>query len=156
MVQRLGLHAFTSQGSGSILGQGTKIHMPFSIKKKRKKAGIIIIPICRQGNWGTELFYCPWSLTKTTHLARDENRIQINAVFWTLWEKVRVGWFERLALKHVYYHMWNISPVQIRCMRQDAQGWGTGMALRDGMGRRERGSGWGTYVHPCLIHVNVW
>ena len=24
-------------------------------------------------------------------------------VFWTLWEKVRVGWFERIALKHVYY-----------------------------------------------------
>ena len=28
-------------------------------------------------------------------------------VFWTLWEKARVGWFERTALKHVYYHMWN-------------------------------------------------
>ena len=26
---------------------------------------------------------------------------------WTLWEKVRVGWFERIALKHAYYHMWN-------------------------------------------------
>ena len=26
-------------------------------------------------------------------------------VFWTLWEKVRVGWFERIALKHVNYHM---------------------------------------------------
>ena len=25
--------------------------------------------------------------------------------FWTLWEKARVGWFERIALKHVYYHM---------------------------------------------------
>ena len=23
--------------------------------------------------------------------------------FWTLWEKVRVGCFERTALKHVYY-----------------------------------------------------
>ena len=27
--------------------------------------------------------------------------------FWTLWEKARVGWFEGIALKHVYYHMWN-------------------------------------------------
>ena len=23
-------------------------------------------------------------------------------------------------------------------------------------GRWERGSGWGTYVHPWLIHVDVW
>ena len=50
MVQQLGLHAFTSQGSGSIPGQGTKIHMPFRLKKKKKNAGIIVIPICRQGN----------------------------------------------------------------------------------------------------------
>ena len=28
--------------------------------------------------------------------------------FWTLWEMARVGWFERRALKHVYYHIWNI------------------------------------------------
>ena len=26
-------------------------------------------------------------------------------------------------------------PVQVRCMRQGAQGWCTGMTLRDGMGR---------------------
>ena len=26
-------------------------------------------------------------------------------VFWTLWEKARVGCSERVALKHVYYHM---------------------------------------------------
>ena len=25
--------------------------------------------------------------------------------FWTLWEKVRVGWSERIALKHVYYQV---------------------------------------------------
>ena len=25
--------------------------------------------------------------------------------FWTLWEKAKVGWFERIALKHVHYHM---------------------------------------------------
>ena len=55
--------------------------------------------------------------------------------FWTLWEKARVGWFERIALKHVYYHMWNRSPVQVRCMRQGAQGSCTGMTLMDGMGR---------------------
>ena len=31
--------------------------------------------------------------------------------------------------------MCNISPVLVRCMRQGAQGWCTGMTLRDGMGR---------------------
>ena len=40
-------------------------------------------------------------------------------------------------------------------MRQGAQGWCTGMTQRDGMGR-DVGSGWGTHVHPWLIHVNVW
>ena len=77
---------------------------------------------------------------------------------WSLWEKVRVvGWFERIALNRVYYHMWNRSPVQVQCMRQDAQGWCTGMTL--GLrwrGRWEQSSGWGTCVYPWLIHVNVW
>ena len=53
-------------------------------------------------------------------------------------------------------------------MRQGAQDWCTGMTLRDGMGKEvgthvfqasflgKGGSGWGTHVHPCLIHVNVW
>ena len=31
--------------------------------------------------------------------------------------------------------------------RPRGMGWG---------GRPERGSGWGTYVNPWLIHVNVW
>ena len=60
-------------------------------------------------------------------------------VFWTWWEKVRVGWFERIALKHIYYHMWNRSPAQVRCMRQGAQGCCTGMTLEDGMGREVGG-----------------
>ena len=38
-----------------------------------------------------------------------------------------------------------------------AQGWCTGKTQRDGWGGRpEGGSGWGTHVNPCLIHVNVW
>ena len=42
-------------------------------------------------------------------------------------------------------------------MKQGAQGQCTGMTLRDGMGKEvEGGSGWGTHVHPWLIHVNVW
>ena len=77
--------------------------------------------------------------------------------FCTLWEKARVGWSERIALKHIYYQVWNRSPVQIGCMRQvlraGALGRPRGMGWR---GRWEGESGWGTHVNPCLIHVNVW
>ena len=61
-------------------------------------------------------------------------------VFWTLWERERVGWFGRMALKHVKYHIWNKLPVQVWCMTKDAWGWCTGMTQRDGM-RREEGEG---------------
>ena len=54
-------------------------------------------------------------------------------VFWTLWERARVGWFGRMALNHVYYHIWSESPVQVRCMIKNAQGWCTGMTQRDRM-----------------------
>ena len=40
---------------------------------------------------------------------------------------------------NVRYHMWNESPVQVRCMIQGAQDWCTGMAQRDGMGREVGG-----------------
>ena len=33
--------------------------------------------------------------------------------FWTLWERERVGRFGGMALKHVYYHIRNESPVQV-------------------------------------------
>ena len=46
-----------------------------------------------------------------------------------------MGLFERIALKHVYYHMWNRSLVQVQCMKQGTQGQYTGMTLSDGMGR---------------------
>ena len=35
-------------------------------------------------------------------------------VFWTLWERERVGRFRGMALKHVWCHMGNKSPVQVR------------------------------------------
>ena len=47
----------------------------------------------------------------------------------SLWEKVRVGWFERIAVKHVYYHMWNRWPVQVQCMKQGTQSQYTGTTL---------------------------
>ena len=77
--------------------------------------------------------------------------------FWTLWEKVRVGWSERTAFKHIYYQVWNRSPVLVGCMRQvlraGALGWPRGMGWG---GTWEGGSGWGGHVNPWLIHVNVW
>ena len=53
----------------------------------------------------------------------------------------RQGWddLKKIALTHVYYHMWNRSPVQVQCMRQSAQGWCTGITLRDGIGREVGG-----------------
>ena len=77
--------------------------------------------------------------------------------FWTLWEKARVGCFERTTSKHVYYLGWNRSPAQAGCMRQvlgpGAVGRPRGIGWR---GRWERGLGWGIHVNPWLIHVNVW
>ena len=40
-----------------------------------------------------------------------------------------------------------------RAPRASALGWPWGMGWG---GRSEGGSGWGTHVHPWLIHVNVW
>ena len=48
--------------------------------------------------------------------------LMYRTVFWTLWERERVGRFGRMALKHVYYHVWNELPVQVRCMILDAWG----------------------------------
>ena len=74
-----------------------------------------------------------------------------------LWEKARVGFSERIALKQVYYQGWNRSPAQVGCVRQvlgpGVLGRPRGMGCR---GRREGGSGWGRHVNPRLIHVNVW
>ena len=39
-----------------------------------------------------------------------------------------------MALKHVYYHVRNESPVDVRYRIQDAWGWYTGMIQRDDMG----------------------
>ena len=53
--------------------------------------------------------------------------------FWILWERERVGLFERIALKHVYYHVRNESPVYVQYRIQDAWGWCTGKIQRDDM-----------------------
>ena len=73
-------------------------------------------------------------------------------VFWILWERARVGWLGRMALKHVYYHMWHQSPVQVWCMIQGARGWCNGMTQKDGMGR-EMGRGF-RMGNMCTHMVN--
>ena len=36
---------------------------------------------------------------------RKTSHLRVCGEFWTLWNKARVGWFERIELKPVYYHM---------------------------------------------------
>ena len=77
--------------------------------------------------------------------------------FWTLCEKARVGWSDRIALKHVYYQVWSRLPAQVGCMRQVLGAGALGRPRGMGWGGRwEGGSGWGTHVNPWPIHVNVW
>ena len=75
-------------------------------------------------------------------------------VFWILWERVRVGWFARMALKHVIlsYVKRIASPGLMHdtgCSGlvhwDDPEGW-----------YGEGGSEWGTRVYPWQIHVEVW
>ena len=107
-------------------------------------------------DWATEL---NWTELNNNPIFKTAKETQMyRTVFWTLWERVRVRWFGRMALKHVYYHMWNGSPVQVWCMIQDAWGWCTGMTQREGMGRKV-GGGFrmgNTYIpmaDPCQCMV---
>ena len=72
--------------------------------------------------------------------------------FWTMWEKARVGCFERTASKRVLSTVKQIASSGWM-HETSARGWCPGMIQRHG---REVGSGWGTYVNPWLNHVNVW
>ena len=44
-----------------------------------------------------------------TLYARQQKRHRYKEQTFGLWEKARVGGFERIALKHIYYHMCNRS-----------------------------------------------
>ena len=65
--------------------------------------------------------------------------LMYRSVLWTLWERERVGRFGRMALKYVEYHIWNESPVQVRCTIVVAWGWCTETTQREGVGREEGG-----------------
>ena len=84
-----------------------------------------------------------------TLYAKQKKRHMYRTEFWTLWEKARVGYSERIALKQAYSQVW--------CMRQVLRAGALGRPRGMGWGGRwEGGSGWGTHVNLWLIHVNVW
>ena len=56
------------------------------------------------------------------------------------------------STKHVYYHMWNRSSVQVQYMKQGTQSQCTGTTQRDGMGR-EVGGGFGMYIHGWFMSM---
>ena len=98
-----------------------------------------------------EVNFCFWFCTQVSHEAgktgSETNSVcetaketqMYRTVFWTLWERERVGCFGRMALKHVYYHVRNELPVYVRCRIQHAWGWCTGMTQRDVVGREVGG-----------------
>ena len=94
----------------------------------------------------------------TLYAEQEKKKTQIyRTVFWTLWEKARVGCFKRTASKHVYYLGSNRSPAQVGCMRQALGPGALGKPRGSGWrGRWEGWSGWGTHVNPWLFHFNVW
>ena len=92
-----------------------------------------------------------------TQYAKQKKRHRCIEQTFGLSGRRRVGWSEIIALKQVYYQMWNRSPAQVGCMRQVLRAGALGRPIGMGWGRRwERGSGWGTHVNPWLIYFNVW
>ena len=93
-------------------------------------------------------------------MCKTEKETQMyKTVSWTLWEKVRVGWFERITLKHIYHTTCEIDD------QSKSDAWSR--ALKASAPRQSRWMGWGgmweegfrmegTHVHPWLIHVSVW
>ena len=83
--------------------------------------------------------------------------LMYRTVFWTLWERERVGRFGRMALKHVniMYEMSSQSRFDARYWMLGAGALGRPRGMEWG-GRREEGSGLGTYVYLWQIHFDIW
>ena len=87
-------------------------------------------------------------------IGKKANETQIKRTdFWTLWEKMRVGWSERLALKHVHYHVWNRWPVQVQCMKQGTQSQCSGMRWG---GRWEEGFRMEGHMYTCGWFISMY
>ena len=54
------------------------------------------------------------------------------------WEE-RVGWFERIALKRIHWHMWNRQPVGVWCTMQGTHSRCSMTVWRNGAGREAEG-----------------
>ena len=94
------------------------------VSQKEKHQYIILTHIYGISKDGNDDPVC--KTAKETQMCRAD--------FWTQREREKVGWFGRMALKHVYYHVRNKSPVYVQCRIQDVWGWCMGMIQRDDMG----------------------
>ena len=80
-------------------------------------------------------------VTITLYAKQKKETQMYRTDFWTLWEKARVGCFERTALKHILSRVKQItSPGWMH--ETSAQGWCTGKTQRDRV-EREVGAGIG-------------
>ena len=89
---------------------------------------------------------------------QDSKRHRFKEQTFGLWEKARVGWYERITLKHVFTICKIDDQCQFNAWIRALKAGALGQPQRDGVGE---GGGWeiqngGTYVQPWLIHVNVW
>ena len=104
---------------------------------------------CKMGTKTSSSVTVDWLIDGNDNpICKTEKETQMYRTdFWTLWEKARVGCFERTPSKHVYYYLgWNRSPAQTGYTRQvhgpGALGRPRGIGWR---GRWEGWSGWGTH-----------
>ena len=94
--------------------------------------------------------YGIWKDGNDNPICKTEKETQMYRTdFWTLWEKVRVGCFERTASKHAYYLWWNRSPAQVGCMRQVLQP-GT-LGRPEGLGREGFVNVWQNPLQYCKV-----
>ena len=69
----------------------------------------------------------------------------------SVWE-ARVGWFKRIALKHIHYHMQNRWLVQVQRMKQGTQSQFSETTQRDRRGREVGGAfRTGGHMYCCLV-----
>ena len=89
----------------------------------------------------------------------DSKRDRYKEQTFELREKARLGWFERIVLKHVYYHISDRSASKFdawdRVLRAGALGQPRGMGWDGEGGRRgvQNGNTGSHGEHPWLIHV---
>ena len=108
-----------------------------------------VLEVKAQSFWNCQLFckikHIPVIQQKTT--AKETQMYR--TIFWTLWERERVGWFWRIALKHVINLKWIASPSSMHvtgCLGlvhwDDPEGWygeGRGMGVQVGEHMYTRG-----------------